>query len=84
MILHFILFSILLFHFIPVRNKYDVSYIVVLIDYMRGIHMTIPFQVIQNWIGKYKFLNHPILWLKEPCLGDSPKLSVIVVYYLLW
>ena len=27
-------------------NKYD--YIVILIDYLRGIHMTIPFQTIQR------------------------------------
>ena len=69
MILHFILVLVLLIHFIPVRNKYDVSYIVVPIDYLRGIHMTIPFQIIQHEIGKYEFYNHPILKLKKTCLG---------------
>ena len=69
MILHFILFSVLLIHFIPDRNKYDVWYIVVIIDYLRGIHMTIPFQIIQRWIGKYEFYNRRILWLKKACLG---------------
>ena len=38
MILYFILFLVLVIHFIPVRNKYDVWYIVILIDYLRGIH----------------------------------------------
>ena len=84
MILRFILFSILLIHFIPVCNEYDVWYIVVLIDYLRDIHMKIPFQIIQRWIGKYDFYNHRILVLKKTCLGDSPDLSVIVVYYLQW
>ena len=67
--IHYILSSVLFIHFIPFRNKYDVWYIVVLIDYLRGIHMTIPFQIIQRWIGKYEFYNHPILWLKKTCLG---------------
>ena len=84
MILHFILFLVLLINFIPVRNRYDVWYIVVLIDSLRGIQMTIPFQIIQSLIGKYDFYNHCNLVLKKTCLGDSPDLSVILVYYLQW
>ena len=84
MILLFILFAVLLIHFIPIQNKYDVWYIVALIDYLRGIHMTIPFQIIQRWIGKYKFYDHLILVLKKTCLVDSTDLSVILVYYLQW
>ena len=72
----------LLIHFIPVQNKYDVWYIVVFIDYLLGIHMTITFQIIQHWIGKYDLYNHRILVLKKTWMGDSPDLSVIVVYYL--
>ena len=84
MILHFILFSVLIIHFIPLQNKYDVWYIVVLIYYLRGIHMPIPFQIIQRWIGKNEFYDHRILVLKKTCLGDSTDLSVILVYYLQW
>ena len=65
MILHLIWFSVLLIHFNPVRNKYEVWYIVVLIHYLWGIHMTILFQIIQRWIGKYEFYNHCILGLKK-------------------
>ena len=57
------------------------SYLLIICE---GIHMTIPFQIIQRWIGKYKFYNPRILWLKKTCLGDSQDLSVIVVYYLQW
>ena len=60
MILYFILFSVLLIHFIPVRNKYDVWYIFVLIDYLRGIIMTIPFKIIQRWIGMYELYDRRI------------------------
>ena len=83
MILHFILLSVLLIHFIPVRNKYDVSYIVVPIDYLRGIHMTIPFQIIQRWIGKYEFYNHCILRLKKTSLGVTSQSTESVGYRIL-
>ena len=60
MILHFILFyfilfSVLLIHFIPVQINYDVWYLVVYIDYLQVIHMTIPIQIILHWIAKYEF-----------------------------
>ena len=52
MILYFILFYFILFiYLINVWIKYDVWYTVVLIDYLRVIHTTTPFQAIPHQIG---------------------------------
>ena len=74
---YFILFSVLLIHFISVQIKYDVWYLVVFIDYLRVILMTIPFQIIPHWIVKYKFYFFLFYcwktlsgWFTGP-LGDS-------------
>ena len=58
-------FSILFYvqFYLPILFLFKISMtsdIVILIDYLRGIYMTIPFQIIQRWIGKYKFYDHCI------------------------